>query len=148
MSNKDMILFKNEVLDKLRELETKFFTEISRKNSEINFNLSTFNEKVNSILESNRKMIESVTNQKLNFEKIKELDSNWKHIDEVLTTHNIKISSITSEMDKMKFRYDKIISENLEISGYIGPGCNFRNLKEFIISSIADIRKLKDEKEI
>ena len=148
MSNKDMILFKNEVLDKLRELESKFFTEISRKNSEININLSTFNEKVNSILDSNRKMIESVTNQKLNFEKIKELDSNWKHIDEVLTTHNIKISSITSEMDKLKFRYDKIISENLDISGYIGPGCNFRNLKEFIVSSIADMRKLKEEKEI
>ena len=143
-----MILFKNEVLDKLRELESKFFTEITRKNSEININLSTFNEKVNSILDSNRKMIESITNQKLNFEKIKELDSNWKHINETLTTHNIKISSITSEMDKMKFRYDKIISENLEISGYIGPGCNFRNLKEFIISSIADIRKLKEDKEI
>ena len=148
MSNKDMILFKNEVLDKLRELESKFFTEISRKNSEININLSTFNEKVNSILGSNKKMIESITNQKLNFEKIKELDSNWKHIDEVLTTHNIKISSITSEMDRMKFRYDKIISENLEISGYIGPGCNFRNLKEFIVSSIADNRKLKEDKEI
>jgi len=148
MSNKDMILFKNEVLDKLRELESKFFTEISRKNSEININLSTFNEKVNSILDSNKKMIESITNQKLNFEKIKELDSNWKHIDEVLTTHNIKISSITSEMDRMKFRYDKIISENLEISGYIGPGCNFRNLKEFIVSSIADNRKLKEDKEI
>ena len=143
-----MILFKNEVLDKLRELESKFFTEITRKNSEININLSTFNEKVNSILDSNRKMIESITNQKLNFEKIKELDSNWKHINETLTTHNIKISSITSEMDKMKFRYDKIISENLEISGYIGPGCNFRNLKEFIVSSIADIRKLKEDKEI
>ena len=148
MSNKDMILFKDEVLDKLRELESKFFSEISRKNSEINLNLSTFNEKVNSILDSNRKMIESVTKQKLNFEKIKELDSNWKHIDEVLTTHNIKISSITSEMEKIKFRYDKIISENIEISGYIGPGCNFRNLKEFIVSSIADIRKLKEEKEI
>lgn len=53
MSNKDMILFKNEILDKLRELETKFFTEITRKNSEINLNLSTFSEKVNSIMDSN-----------------------------------------------------------------------------------------------
>ena len=93
-------------------------------------------------------MIESITNQKLNFEKIKELDSSRKHFDEELTTHNIKISSITSEMDKMKYRYDKIISENLDISGYIGLGCSFRNLKEFIVSSISDIRKLKEEKEI
>ena len=143
-----MILFKNEVLNKIRELEAKFFTEISRKNAEINYNLTSFNEKVNSILDSNRKMIESVTSQKLNFEKIKQLESNMKHRDEVLTTHDIKISFITSEMEKIKFKYDKIISENVLIPGYIGPGCNFKNLKDFIVCSMEEIRKLKDEKEL
>ena len=53
MSSKEMNLFKNEVLNKIRELETKFFTEISRKNAEINYNLTSFNEKVNSTLDSN-----------------------------------------------------------------------------------------------
>ena len=143
-----MNLFKNEVLNKIRELETKFFTEISRKNAEINYNFTSFNEKVNSILDSNRKMIESITSQKLNFEKIKQLESNMKHRDEALTTHDIKISFITSEMEKMKFKYDKIISENVLIPGYIGPGCNFKNLKDFIVISMEEIRKLKDEKEV
>ena len=148
MSNKENILFKNEVLNKIRELETKFFTEISRKNAEINYNLTTFNEKVNSILDSNKKMIESVTSQKFNFEKIKELESRIKYIDEAITTHDIKINFITSEIEKMRFRYDKIISENILIPGYIGAGCNFKNLKDFIVSSMADIKKLKDEKDL
>ena len=143
-----MSLFKNEVLNTIRELESKFFTELSRKNAELNFNLTSFNEKVNSILDSNRKMIESVTSQKLNFEKIKQLESNMKYRDEVQTTHDIKISFITSEMEKMKFKYDKIISENVLIPGYIGHGCNFKNLKDFIVSSMEEIRKLKDEKEV
>ena len=143
-----MSLFKNEVLNTIRELESKFFTELSRKNAELNFNLTSFNEKVNSILDSNRKMIESVTRQKLNFEKIKQLESNMKYINEALTTHDVKISFITSEMEKMKFKYDKIISENILIPGYIGAGCNFKNLKDFIVSSMEEIKKLKNEKEV
>ena len=143
-----MSLFKNEVLNTIRELESKFFTELSRKNAELNFNLTSFNEKVNSILDSNRKMIESVTRQKLNFEKIKQLESNMKYINEALTTHDVKISFITSEMEKMKIKYDKIISENILIPGYIGAGCNFKNLKDFIVSSMEEIKKLKNEKEV
>ena len=148
MSQKEMLLFKDEILNKLRELETRFFNEISKKNSDINLNLNTFNEKVNSIIESNRKMIETVTSQKLNFEKIAQLETSRKYMDEVLTTHDVKLSSMTSEIDKMRFKYDKILGENLIIPGYIGVGCNFRNLREFIVNSIIDIKKLKEEKEI
>ena len=148
MSNKEMHLFKDEILNKLRELETKFFNEISRKNSDINFNLNTFNEKVNSIIESNSKMIAAVTSQKLNIEKISQLDTSRKHMDEVLTTHDVKISCMTSEIDKMKFKYDKLIGENLIIPGFIGAGCSFRNLREFVVNSIVDIKKLKEEKEM
>ena len=148
MSKKEMYLFKDEILNKLRELEIRFFNEISKKNSDINLNLNTFNEKVNSIFESNRKMIETVTSQQLNFEKIAQLETSRKYMDEILTTHDVKISSMTSEIDKMRFKYDKILGENLIIPGYIGVGCNFRNLREFIVNSIIDIKKLKEEKEI
>ena len=93
-------------------------------------------------------MIETVTSQKLNFEKIAQLETSRKYMDEILTTHDVKISSMTSEIDKMRFKYDKILGENLIIPGYIGVGCNFRNLREFIVNSIIDIKKLKEEKEI
>ena len=148
MAKKEMYLFKDEILNKLRELESKFFNEVSRKNSDINYNLNTFNEKVNSIIESNSKMIAAVTSQKLNNEKISQLDTSRRHMDEILTTHDVKISNMTTEIDKMKFKYDKLIGENLIIPGYIGVGCSFRNLREFIINSIVDITKLKEEKEI
>ena len=148
MSKKEMYLFKDEILNKLRELETKFFDEVSRKNSDINLNLNTFNEKVNSIIESNNKMIAAFTSQKLNVEKISQLDIRGKHMDEIITTHDVKISSMTSEIDKMRFKYDKMIGENLIIPGFIGVGCSFRNLREFVVNSIIDIKKLKEEKEI
>ena len=148
MSNKEIYLFKDEILNKLRELEMKFFNELSRKNLDINFNLNTFNEKVNSIIESNSKMIAAVTSQKLNIEKISQLDTSRKHMDEIINAHDIKISNMICEIDKMRFKYDKLIGENLIIPGFIGVGCSFRNLREFIINSIIDIKKLKEEKEI
>ena len=69
-TTKELYLFKNEIYNKIRELEKNFSIELKNKNLEINTNLSTFNEKVTSILESNKLMIESITNQNYNFEKI------------------------------------------------------------------------------
>jgi hypothetical protein len=48
----------------------------------------------------------------------------------------------------MRFRYDKLISDNLVIPGYVGSGCSYSNIGDFIIKSIIDINKLKEEKEI
>ena len=145
MANKEMYLFKDEIYCKIRELEIKFIAELSKKNTQINVNLTSFNEKVNSILESNKKMIESLTSQKYNFEKIEELESGKKFMNDILTSHKIKINNIYAEINKMKYRYEKMLSENIIIPGYVGPGCDLKNLGEFIIFSIKDIKKLKEE---
>ena len=146
MSNKEMNLFKDEILSRIRELETKFFKELSKKNFEININYESFSDKVNSILESNRLMIESITNQKIHFEKINNLESNKKEIEEKLTTHEIRISNTLNEIRKMKFNYDKVISDNLIIPAYIGPGSMYKSLGEFIINSIEEFKKFKEDK--
>ena len=145
---KDIYLFKNEIYKKIRELEIKFSSELANKNSQINLNLKTFNEKVSSILESNRKMIESVTNQKMTFEKVNELDASKKKMDETLISQNIKLNSIVSEINKINYRYESLMKDNILIPGYVGPSCKFKNLGEFIINSIKDISKLKEIKEI
>ena len=147
MPNKEMNLFKDEVLKKIRELETKFFKELSKKSFDISINYENFSEKVSSILESNRLMIESMTNQKLHLEKIKVLETNKKEIEDKLMTHEIKINNSLNEIKKMRFNYDKIISENLIIPAYIGPGSMYKSLGEFIISSIEEFKKFKEEKE-
>ena len=86
-------------------------------------------------------MIESITEQKLNFDKIKELDSEKKRMNGVLASHKARIDTLSSELNKMIFKYEKMISENITIPGYIGLGCNFKNLGEFVIMLIRDTKK-------
>ena len=147
MSNTEMNIFKDEILKKIREIETKFSKELSKKNLDININYENFNEKVTSILESNRLMIASITNQKLHFEKINKLEADTKKMSETLTTHEIRINNSLNEIKKMKFNYDKIISENLIIPAYIGPGSLYKSLGDFIINTIEEFKKFKEEKE-
>ena len=147
MANREMYLFKNEIYNKIREIETKLSTELKSKNAQINTNLTAFNEKVNSILESNKLMIDAITNQKINFEKIEKLENNKKIINEILASYKIKINNIVSDIDRMKFRFDKMESENIIIPGYVGPGTEFRNIGDFIINTIKEIKLLKEENE-
>ena len=148
MSINEINLFKNEIYLKIRELEKKFISEITKKNSEIDSNFNIFKDKINIIMENNRKLIESITNEQLNFEKVKDLEKAIKSLNENLTTNKVKVVNLTNDVDRMRFRYDKLISDNLIIPGYIGPGCSYRNIGEYIVNSIIDITKLKEEKEI
>jgi hypothetical protein len=92
-------------------------------------------------------MISSITNQKINIEKIKKLELDIQKIDDTLITHDIRINNTLNEIKKMKFNYDKIISENIIIPAYIGPGCVYKSLGEFIISSTEEFKKFKEEKD-
>ena len=142
-----MNTFKDEILKKIKELENKFFTHLSKKSLEINMNYEDFSEKVNLILESNRLMIESITNQKINFEKITKLESITNGINEKLITFDIRINNTINDIKKMKFNYDKIINDNIIIPAYIGPGTKYKSLGDFIINTINEFRIFKEEKE-
>lgn len=146
MANKEMYFFKNEIYNICREMEIKLFATLNKKNSEIITNLTIFNDKVNSILESNKLTIDSITNQKINFEQIQHLTTDQKIMSESILSHNIKINNIISDIDKLKYRYDRMVSENIIIPGYVGPGCDFKNLGDYIINSIKELKILKEER--
>ena len=147
MTTKEMYLFKNEIYNRIREFEQKINIELSNKNSEIKMNLSSFNDKMNSMMEANRALIESFVSQKLNIEKINELVSNKRSTDETLLSQDTKIKNILSEIEKIKYRYEKMVSENIIIPGYVGLGCDLRNIGDFIRNVMKEMKKIKDDNE-
>ena len=143
----EMNIFKEEVLQKIKEIETKLTSEITNKELALNADYQNFTSQINLLMNNNKEMISTIVSQKLKLEKVSELESFKNKVDSMLITHEIRIKNNTDEIGKIKTKYDKIIADNLYVSGYIGNSCQFRNLSEYLNFNIADIARLRIEKD-
>ena len=146
-NNNDLNLFKEDVLTHIRELENKLTNQILNKESNLNKDYNEFTAKMNSLIENNKEMISNLVSQKLKIEKITELESFKNKVDGMLITHEVRIKNSIDEIEKMKTKYDKIVTDNLYVSGFIGNSCQFKNLSEYLSYNISEVSKLKMERE-
>ena len=144
----NLMEFKNEILKKVRLLENKLLDEFNTKYIQINTDYKKINNKINYINENNENLLELVTNQKLNLEKINELENFKNKTEGNITIHDIKIKNMLTEIEKIKSKYDKIIYDNMMVPGYIGQGCRYKTLSEYIQNNILEFSEIKKDKEI
>ena len=143
----EMNQFKEEILKSMREFETKLTSKIEDKESALNNDYQSFIQKINGLMNNNKEMISTIISQKLKLEKIGELENFKNKVDSMLITHEIRIKNSLDEIDKIKTKYDKIIADNLYVTGYIGSSCQYKNMSEYINFNIAEVSRLKMEKE-
>ena len=79
---------------------------------------------MNSYISNNKEMVSDLVFQKLKFEKITELETFKNKVDDMLITHK----NIIKDIGRLKTKYDKIVKDNLYVSGFIGNSCQFRNV--------------------
>ena len=139
--------FKEDMLKNLHDLETRLASQISNKELSFKSNYDEFTSKMNSIMENNKEILTNLVMQKLKLEKISELESFKNKVDGMLITHEVRIKNNIDEISQIKSKYDKIISENLFVSGFIGIACQFKNLSEYLSYNISEVSKIKMEKE-
>ena len=145
--NDELKTLKEELLKRIREFEAKIKSQITNKELTLNEDYQALNSKINVLMNNNKEMISAITSQKVKFDKISELESFKNKTDSMLITHEIRIKNNIDEIEKIKTKYDKIISDNLYVSGYIGNSCQFRNLAEYLNFNIAEVSRLKMEKD-
>ena len=145
--NNEMNLFKEEILKKIRELETKLTSKITTKELSISTDLNSLTSKFNLLNNNNKDILATITTQKVKIEKVSELESFKNKADNMLLTHEVRIKNNIDQIEKIKTKYDKIVSDNLYVSGYIGTNCQFRNVSEYLSFNIAEISRLKMEKD-
>ena len=145
--NNEMNLFKEEILKKIRELETKLTSKITTKELSISTDLNSLTSKFNLLNNNNKDILATITTQKVKLEKVSELESFKNKADNMLLTHEVRIKNNIDQIEKIKTKYDKIVSDNLYVSGYIGTNCQFRNVSEYLSFNIAEISRLKMEKD-
>ena len=145
--NNDFMLFKEEIYNLIRDSETKLSSQINNQISKIDSEFSNFGSKINTVIENNKAMLLSIVTQKIKCEKISELEIFKHKVDDMLITHEIRINNSTDEIEKMKTKYDKILSDNLYVAGYVGQTCQFTTLSNYINYNINEVSKLRNEKD-
>ena len=147
MSKEDLTLLKDEIFQKMRELEKKMNKESNEQKDEINLYYKRMDEKIEHILSNNREIIESVVSEKINYEKIHSLENFKNKADGILISHEIRINNHNKDINDMKTKYDKVIVDNLSVPGFIGNSCQYKNIGEYIVSTISEFSRFKYEKD-
>ena len=143
----DLIQFKDEIFKKIRLLENRLTIDITDKFKQTNLVYESVNNRLNKIATNNDSLSEFIASSKLNIEKTGKLEKIVDKIEKNLYTNEIKMRQITTEIEKLKNGYEKIMYENLQVTSYIGPGCKYKIFSDYIRDSITEINKFKSERE-
>ena len=143
----DLMEFKDEIFKKIRLLEKKLMDEIKLKYTQLNENNHQLENKLTIINENADSLLEFITTQKLNSEKVSELEISKNKVEQNIAVHEMKLKVLTLEIDKMKSKYDKIFEESLQVPGYVGPGCQYKTISEYIQNNIQEFSKLKNDRD-
>ena len=109
--------------------------------------ISDLQENSENILKKSKIILDNYSINKINESKINEFDSFQNKVNDMLIAHEIRINNNVKEINNISSKYDKIISENIYIPGFIGPSCHYKTLSEYINNNIDEINKIKIEKE-
>ena len=127
-NNFNIIEFKEDIMKKFHIQERNLKLEYNSKFTKINSNLEEIELKINTLSHNNNSLLDLISKQNINLEKINKLENLGNKADQTLLTQEIQIKNIFEEISKIKNNIYKIVSENLIIPGTVGPGSVYKNL--------------------
>ena len=143
----DFQFFKNEILSHLQQLDKSFSLKIQEQALKTSNIINEMNEKMNSLIEKNTFLSDTLSNIKFKAEKLDELDAYKKKSEQQILTHDISLKETIKDFSNLKYKYDKIFLDNLIIPGQIGQGAKYKNLGEFLSYMIQEMKNINYEKE-
>ena len=99
------------------------------------------------IIEKNTKVLSSIPNMNFNISKINQIEKFDLRVENRLSSHDLRITTILSEIEKIKTKYDKIVLDNLYIPGHVGSHCKFQNLSDYLLFNVNEVSLLRLETE-
>ena len=144
----ELVQLKKELFKELKKLDTKFTQLYKQQSNNISEDVLSPLDKINIMLKKTDQMFHSVTEQQLKLDKITELETSKNRINDTVLAHEIRIKALSKDLEDISFKYDKEITQNLTVPGFIGISCRFKTISEYLLFNIDDIAKLKMEKEL
>ena len=147
MISKEIMELKNEFLKEIREIETKLDKKLEKQSLILDNRNKEQEEKINLNIQKNEQLYDQMIKEKVNIDKISELFTSSKKLNDMLISHEIRINNLLSENTKLNKSYNRILTDNLTVPGYIGASCQYKNLSEYIQNNINEMSKLKSQRE-
>ena len=143
----DFVYFRNEILKDMKQIETKInekvinlyssFKKISTENDE---KINLIDLKLKALQNNDPIILENKINSK--FEKTK------TKFEEKFDDMGVKINLLQKDLSNACFKYDKIVIDNLKVTGLVGEACPYSSLKyyiEFIHKKINELTLSRDK---
>ena len=147
MLHSEIMQFKDEMLKNIRELERKIMTKVNKNQEDLSSDLNNITASLNSLKTNNNAIIDSITESKLNFDKISHIESDLTKFHTALNGQEKKINETMLDISFMKEQYEKSFSDALIVPGIIGKNCKYNNFNDYIVNINQEISRLKTEKE-
>ena len=145
--NNNEIITKEEFNKRINEFEEKLMIMLDVKESQIQKEIKDIKENSSDVLQKSKMLIENYSKEKMYDTKISELESFKNKVNDMLITHEIRINNNIKDISNFTTKYEKIISENIFVPGFVGPSCQYRTLSEYINFNINEVTKLRQEKD-
>ena len=147
-NNNKEIFTKEDFLKEINDFEEKWMKMLDVKEFELKKEMTDIKENSTDILQKSKILLEKYSTEKLRDSRISELEAFKNKVNDMLLTHEIRINNNIKDIANFSSKYDKIISENFLVPGFVGPSCQYKTLSEYIIFNINEVSKIKAEKDI
>ena len=130
------------VLKTIKTVEAGLSNKIDLITAQLNQKMLMINEKMDSMSSEYKHLTSNLSEYKFKLDKVDQFSSFQNKANDLLTTHDIRINSMMSELSSAKIKYDKIFIDNLTVPGYIGEYSQYKTLREYLSVNISQVSSL------
>ena len=130
------------MLERIREVEKTFNFQISTIIKPVNEQLNEMTTKLD-LLTSKIETLDTYFNEyKIKVDKVDEfLQFKNKTLDQI-TSHELRINTMSNDISNMRIKYDKLFLDNLTVPGFIGEFCKFKTIRDYLDNNIKEMNVL------
>ena len=147
MSKEEITNLKEEFLKEIRAAEKRLNIQMTVRIKELIEKNDKYIQDFEQMTKNNKSLTDLISKKNLELHKINEFESFKKRAEIMLLTHDVRINSQTKDINDIKFTLAKEISENLTVPGFIGPTCRYKNMAQYLSTSVNDLEKIRNDNE-
>ena len=144
---KDIIMFKEEVLVELKQLDKSLAQKYSKMSQEVKDKLDVFEKKLNIFNVKLSDLSTKVILDLQSHEKLSELLIFKEKAQDIMNSNKVKITLLSEEIRDSTNRIDSLLKESVVYPGIIGNLSKFKTFHEFIDYTLLHISLMNNFKE-